>query len=146
MRAARSSGLPLSVLGGGHDWAGSAIRDGGLLVDLSPMRQVTVDGAEARVAGGTTVSDVPDAARPHGYGAAVGTVGAVGYAGLTLGGGYGTLIGVTGLGPATTPTGCSPRSHCPGGGPRREGTGRRARQRAANASPGTWRMSSHGSE
>jgi FAD/FMN-containing dehydrogenase len=98
VRAARSADMPLSVLAGGHDWAGSAIRDGGLLVDLSPMRQVTVDGAEARVAGGATVSDVLDAALPHGYAAAVGTVSSVGFAGLTLGGGYGTLIGVVGLG------------------------------------------------
>jgi FAD/FMN-containing dehydrogenase len=98
VRAARLTRVPLSVLGGGHDWAGSAIRDGGLLVDLTEMRRVTVDGAEARVAGGATVSDVLDAARPHGYAAAVGTVGSVGFAGLTLGGGYGTLIGVVGLG------------------------------------------------
>ena len=98
VRAARSAGVPLSVLGGGHDWTGSAIRDGGLLVDLSDMRRVTVDGTEARVAGGATVSDVLDAARPHGYAAAVGTVGSVGFTGLTLGGGYGTLIGVVGLG------------------------------------------------
>jgi FAD/FMN-containing dehydrogenase len=98
VRAARSAGMPLSVLAGGHDWAGSFIRDGGLLVDLGTMRQVTVDGAEARVAGGATVSDVLDAARPHGYAAAVGTVSSVGFAGLTLGGGYGTLIGVVGLG------------------------------------------------
>jgi FAD/FMN-containing dehydrogenase len=98
VRAARSAGLPLSVLGGGHDWAGHAIRDGGLVVDLRPMRQVTVDGAQARVGGGATVSDVLAAARPHGYAAVVGTVGSVGYAGVTLGGGYGTLIGVAGLG------------------------------------------------
>ncbi|HEV3359459.1 MAG TPA: FAD-binding oxidoreductase [Pseudonocardiaceae bacterium] len=98
VRAARSAGVPLSVLGGGHDWAGSAIRDGGLLVDLSPMRQVTVKDATAHVAGGATVSDVLDAARPHGYAAAVGTVGSVGFVGLTLGGGYGTLIGLIGLG------------------------------------------------
>ncbi|GAA1956474.1 FAD-binding oxidoreductase [Catenulispora subtropica] len=96
--AARSGGLPLSVLGGGHDWAGGAIREGGLLVDLSAMRQVVVEGAEARVAGGATVSDVLDAVRPHGYAAAVGTVSSVGFAGLTLGGGYGTLIGLVGLG------------------------------------------------
>src|SRR6185437_11057461 len=64
VRAARSAGMPLSVLGGGHDWAGSAVRDGGLLIDLSGMRQVTIDGDEARVAGGATVSDVLDAARP----------------------------------------------------------------------------------
>jgi FAD/FMN-containing dehydrogenase len=98
VRAARSASVPVSVLGGGHDWSGNAVRDAGLLVDLSGMRQVTVDGAEARVAGGATVSDVLDAARPHGYAAAVGTVSSVGFAGLTLGGGYGTLIGVVGLG------------------------------------------------
>jgi len=98
VRAARSADVPLSVLGGGHDWAGSAIRDGGLLVDLSGMRQVTVDGAEARVAGGATVSDVLDAARPHGYAAAVGQVSSAGFAGLTLGGGYGPLMGLVGLG------------------------------------------------
>jgi len=98
VRAARSAGMPLSVLAGGHDVTGSAIRDGSLLVDLSGMRQVTVDGAEARVAGGATASDVLDATRPHGQAAAVGTVSSVGFAGLTLGGGYGTLIGVAGLG------------------------------------------------
>jgi FAD/FMN-containing dehydrogenase len=98
VRAAGSAGMPLSVLAGGHDVTGSAIRDGSLLVDLSTMRQVTVDGAEARVAGGATASDVLDAARPHGYAAAVGTVSSVGFAGLTLGGGYGTLVGVIGLG------------------------------------------------
>jgi hypothetical protein len=98
VRAARSADLPLSVLGGGHDWAGHAIRDDGLVVDLRPMRQVTVDGAQARVGGGATVSDVLDAARPHGYAAVVGTVGSVGFAGVTLGGGYGTLIGIAGLG------------------------------------------------
>jgi FAD/FMN-containing dehydrogenase len=98
VQAARYARVPVSVLGGGHDWSGSAVRDAGLLVDLSRMRQVTVDGVEARVAGGATVSDVLDAARPHGYAAAVGTVSSVGFAGLTLGGGYGTLIGVVGLG------------------------------------------------
>lgn len=98
VRAARSAGLPLSVLGGGHDWAGSAIRDGGLLVDLSPMRQVTVTGTEARIDGSATVGDVLDAARPHGLAATVGTVASVGFIGLTLGGGYGTLIGLIGLG------------------------------------------------
>jgi FAD/FMN-containing dehydrogenase len=98
VRASRSAGMPLSVLAGGHDWAGSAIRDGGLLVDLSPMRQVIVDSAEARLGDGATASDILDAARPFGYAAAAGTVSTVGFAGLTLGGGYGTLIGVVGLG------------------------------------------------
>jgi FAD/FMN-containing dehydrogenase len=95
VNAARSAGLPLSVLAGGHDWAGSDVRDGGLLVDLSTMRQVTVDGDGARVGGGATVSDVFEAVRSNDRAAAVGTVG---YAGLVLGGGYGPLIGVAGLG------------------------------------------------
>jgi FAD/FMN-containing dehydrogenase len=98
VRAARSAGMPLSVVGGGHDWTGNVIVEGGLLVDLRPMRLVTVDDAEARVGGGATVSDVLDASRPHGYAAAVGTVSSVGFAGLTLGGGYGPLNGVVGLG------------------------------------------------
>lgn len=98
VQAARSADVPLSVRGGGHDWAGGAIADGGLMIDLSGMRQVVVEGDEARVAGGATVSDVLDAARPHGLAAAVGTVGSVGFTGLTLGGGYGTLIGLIGLG------------------------------------------------
>src|ERR1700716_941683 len=54
VRAARRHGLPLSVRGGGHDWAGRALRDEGLVLDLSAMRQVTVDTAAkiATVAGG----------------------------------------------------------------------------------------------
>lgn len=99
VRAARDHGLPLSVRGGGHDWAGRALRDGGLVVDLSRMRQVSVD-ALARVAtvqGGATAGEVVAAAAPHELSAATGTVGAVGLAGLTLGGGYGPLGGRLGL-------------------------------------------------
>ncbi|WP_020497344.1 FAD-binding oxidoreductase [Sciscionella marina] len=98
VRAVGAVGVPVSVLGGGHDWTGSAIVDGGVLIDLRGMRQVRIEGRVACVAGGATVSDVLDAARPYGGAAAVGTVGSVGFAGLTLGGGYGTLIGVVGLG------------------------------------------------
>src|SRR5262245_1366360 len=89
--AARRYELPLSVRGGGHDWAGRALRDGGLVIDLSGMRQVIVD-AEAQIAtleGGATAGDVITAAAPYELSAATGTVGAVGMAGLTLGGGYG---------------------------------------------------------
>src|SRR5262245_55437188 len=56
IRAARAHRLPVSVRGGGHDWAGRAVRHGGLVVDLSAMRRVVVD-PEARVAtvaGGAT--------------------------------------------------------------------------------------------
>src|SRR5258706_4591153 len=54
VRAARAYGLPLSVRGGGHDWAGRALSHQGLVVDLSRMRQVEVDvrGQVATVAGG----------------------------------------------------------------------------------------------
>ncbi|GAA4443424.1 FAD-dependent oxidoreductase [Phytohabitans houttuyneae] len=97
--AAREQGLPLSVRGGGHDWLGRAVRDGGLVIDLAGMRRVTVDAAAgvATVEGGATVRDVIAAAAPHGLVAAAGTVGGVGMAGLTLGGGYGPLLGRFGL-------------------------------------------------
>jgi FAD/FMN-containing dehydrogenase len=55
IRVARDHGIRLSVLGGGHDWAGRALSDGGLLIDMSRMRGVRVD-ASARVA---TVGGAP---------------------------------------------------------------------------------------
>ena len=91
--------LPLSVRGGGHDWAGRALRQDGVVIDLSGMTHVIVD-PESRVAtvqGGATAGNVIDAAQVHGLSAATGTVGGVGMAGLTLGGGYGPLIGRYGL-------------------------------------------------
>ncbi len=94
---AREARIPLSVRGGGYDWAGRSLKDRGLVVDLSEMREVSVEGNVAIVAGGTTISDVLDAAETHGMSAATGTVGAVGMAGLTLGGGYGRLSGIAGL-------------------------------------------------
>src|SRR5262249_10619960 len=97
--AARNHHLPLSVRGGGHDWAGRALRHGGLVIDLSGMRQVAID-AEARIAtvsGGATAGDVIEAAAPYELSAVTGTVGTVGMAGLTLGGGYGPLNGRFGL-------------------------------------------------
>jgi hypothetical protein len=99
VQAACSHGLPLSVRGGGHDWAGRALRHSGLVIDLSQMRRVEVD-ADARVAtilGGVTAGDLINAAAPHGLVAVTGTIGAVGMAGLTLGGGYGPLTSRYGL-------------------------------------------------
>jgi hypothetical protein len=99
VRAAREYGLPLSVRGGGHDWAGRALRDGGVVIDLSEMRSVEIDAqAEvATIAGGARAADVAAAGAPFGLAAATGTVGAVGMAGLTLGGGYGPLMANVGL-------------------------------------------------
>src|SRR5579875_618736 len=97
VREARAGHLPLSVLGGGHDWAGRAVRAGGLVIDLRGMQAVDIDGEVATVGGGTTAAGLTAAAARTGQAAAAGTVGAVGMAGLTLGGGYGPLCGVAGL-------------------------------------------------
>jgi FAD/FMN-containing dehydrogenase len=96
--AARSAGLSLSVRGGGHDWAGRALCDG-LVLDLSDMRDIVVspDRCSARVAGGARASDVLALTDPLGLAAVTGSCSAVGMAGLTLGGGYGPLIGRFGL-------------------------------------------------
>ncbi|KOX01770.1 MULTISPECIES: FAD-binding oxidoreductase [unclassified Streptomyces] len=97
--AARGNGLPLSVRGGGHDWAGRSLSPDGLVVDLSSMRQVVVDPRTrtATVRGGATAGDVVTAADPHGLCPATGTVAGVGMTGLTLAGGYGPLNGRAGL-------------------------------------------------
>lgn len=99
VRAARDNGLPLSVRGGGHDWAGRSLRPGGLVVDLSAMRQVVVEPRTrtAVVQGGATAGDVVTAAAPYGLCPATGTVAGVGMTGLTLAGGYGPLNGRAGL-------------------------------------------------
>jgi FAD/FMN-containing dehydrogenase len=96
---ARRYCLPVSVRGGGHDWAGRAIRPGGLVIDLTGMRQVTVH-AGARIAtagGGATAREVIAAAGPHDLVAATATCGSAGLAGLTSSGGYGPLTGRFGL-------------------------------------------------
>lgn len=95
--AAREAGVGLSVRGGGHDWAGRALREGGLVIDLGGMRDVRVDGDAAVLDGGSRAGDVVAAAAPHGANVATGTAGAVGMAGLSLGGGYGPLLGTAGL-------------------------------------------------
>jgi len=99
VRAARAYGLPLSVRGGGHDWAGRALSHHGLVVDLSRMRQVEVDARTqvATVAGGARAIDVIAAAGPHGLAAVTGASGTVGLAGLLTGGGYGPLLPRFGL-------------------------------------------------
>src|ERR1700760_207581 len=97
--AARARNLPLSVRGGGQDWVGQPMRQERLVVDLSAMRRVVIDPV-ARVAiveGGATGTDVIRAAQAHGLGAVTGHFGAVGMAGFTLSGGYGSLTPKFGL-------------------------------------------------
>jgi FAD/FMN-containing dehydrogenase len=99
VRVARRHGLPLSVRGAGHHWAGLALRPDGLVIDLSTMSQVIVDphSRVATVAGGAKVKDVVAPADAHGLVAALGNCGEVGVAGLTLGGGYGPQTALYGL-------------------------------------------------
>jgi FAD/FMN-containing dehydrogenase len=98
LRAARDSDLPLSVRGGGHDWAGRALCDG-IVIDLSAMNGVVVasDNRTAQISGGARASDVLALTDPLRVAAVAGAFGAVGMAGFTLGGGYGALIGRFGL-------------------------------------------------
>lgn len=99
VRSARAHGLPLSVRGGGHDWAGRALCHNGVVIDLSQMRRVDVDSkaSVATIQGGTKAEDLISAAAPHGLVAATGNCGTVGMVGLTLGGGYGPLTPRSGL-------------------------------------------------
>jgi len=95
---ARDCGLPLSVRGGGHDWAGRALCPG-VVIGLSRMSGVVldVDRSSAIISGSARATDVARVTDPLGLAAVTGSVGAVGMAGLTLGGGYGPLIGRFGL-------------------------------------------------
>jgi FAD/FMN-containing dehydrogenase len=99
VRTARQHDLSLSVRGGGHDWAGRALRHNGLVIDMSHMRRADVDpGASvAAIEGGATGMDVTSFTVPYGLVAATGNCGAVGMVGLTTGGGYGPLTSRYGL-------------------------------------------------
>ncbi len=98
VRAAREMDVPLSVRGGGHDWAGRSLCSG-IVIDLSRMKDVAIDPTNrtARIGGGTRATDLLAATDPQALTAVTGACGGVGMAGLTLGGGYGPLIGRFGL-------------------------------------------------
>ena len=98
IRAARDCRLPLSVRGGGHDWACRALCSG-IVIDLSGMNGVAVgsDKRTAQISGGARASDVAAVTDPLGVAPVAGSCSAVGMAGFTLGGGYGALIGRFGL-------------------------------------------------
>jgi FAD/FMN-containing dehydrogenase len=100
VRWIRAHELPLSVRGGGHDFAGRALSEHGVTIDLSQMRAVTIDpdARTADVQGGATAGDLIEAAQKYGLATTTGTVASVGMAGFTLGGGYGPLMGAYGLG------------------------------------------------
>src|SRR5215472_1388242 len=99
LRFARDRDLLISVKGGGHNVTGYAVCAGGLMLDLSAMREARVD-AGARlivVGGGATWRDVDTATQCHGLATVGGIVSSTGVAGLTLGGGHGWLMRKHGL-------------------------------------------------
>lgn len=96
---ARKNDLPISIRAGGHNVAGHAVCDDGLMIDLSLMRNVTVD-ADRRIAsveGGALWRDVDAASQAHGLATPGGLVSDTGVAGLTLSGGIGWLRAKHGL-------------------------------------------------
>jgi FAD/FMN-containing dehydrogenase len=99
VRFGREHHLLVSVRGAGHNIAGNAVCDGGMMIDLSGMKSVEVDAANrtARVQPGATLGDVDAATQRHGLALPVGINSTTGIAGLTLGGGFGWLSRKHGL-------------------------------------------------
>jgi FAD/FMN-containing dehydrogenase len=97
---ARSSGLEISVRGGGHNVAGRAVADGGVMIDLAPMTGIHVDPAArtVRAQGGVIWSELNREAHAHGLAVTGGAISSTGIAGYTLGGGLGWLMAKHGLG------------------------------------------------
>ncbi len=95
VRLSRELGLEVAVRGGGHSPAGRAVVDGGLMIDLSPMRGIAVDprARTVRAQGGVTWVEFNRETQLHGLATTGGAVGSTGIAGLTLGGGVGWLMG-----------------------------------------------------
>jgi FAD/FMN-containing dehydrogenase len=99
LRNGTEHGLRIAVRSGGHNGGGLGSVDGGLLIDLSQIDEITVDpGASmVRVGGGALLKDVTEATHQHGLTVPVGVVGTTGIGGLTLGGGVGHLSRAYGL-------------------------------------------------
>ncbi|MCI0634572.1 MAG: FAD-binding oxidoreductase, partial [Actinobacteria bacterium] len=96
---ARRAGLEVSVRGGGHNVAGRAVTEGGVMIDLSELKGIAIDPerATATAGGGVIWRELNDAAAEHGLAVTGGAVSTTGIAGLTLGGGLGWLMAKYGL-------------------------------------------------
>jgi FAD/FMN-containing dehydrogenase len=92
---ARDQGAEISVRGGGHNVAGRAVTEGGVMIDLSQMRGIHIDpaGRTARAQGGATWGELNRETQLHGLAVTGGMISTTGIAGLTLGGGLGWLMG-----------------------------------------------------
>ena len=99
VRFAREHDLLVSIRGGGHNVAGLALCDGGLLIDLSPMKGVHVDPQERilRAQPGLRLGDLDHETQAYGLAVSAGIVTTTGIAGLTLGGGFGWITPKYGL-------------------------------------------------
>ena len=99
LRIAREHRLPVAVRGGGHSVAGHGLIDGGLVIDLRRMRAVRVEPRRrlASAQGGALWEDVDTATQAHNLAVTGGTFIDTGIGGLTLGGGFGYLMGTAGL-------------------------------------------------
>ena len=93
IKFARENGLEISIRGAGHNIAGNAVCDNGVMIDLSTMTNVRVDSEKKRayVEPGVTLGDFNEAVQVHGLATPVGINSTTGIAGLTLGGGIGWL-------------------------------------------------------
>lgn len=96
---ARANDQVVAVRGGGHNIAGHAVCDAGVMIDLSPMKRVEVDpqARRANVEPGCTLADFDAAAQAHGLATPLGINSTTGVAGLTLGGGFGWLSRAYGM-------------------------------------------------
>jgi FAD/FMN-containing dehydrogenase len=99
VRLAREHDLAVSIKGGGHSVAGRSVCEGGLMIDLSGMREVKVDPERkiASVEPGAILADMDSATQKYGLATTGGLVSETGVAGLTLGGGLGYLARRFGL-------------------------------------------------
>src|SRR5713226_4626760 len=99
VRFARTRELLVSVRGGGHNITGNAVCEGGLMIDLSPMKSVRVDPIKrtARAEAGLTWGEYNRETQAFGLASTGGVVSTTGIAGLTLGGGLGWMMGKHGL-------------------------------------------------
>ncbi|RVA26829.1 FAD-binding oxidoreductase, partial [Mesorhizobium sp. M7A.F.Ca.US.001.01.1.1] len=99
VKFASKNDLLVAVRGGGHNVAGRALCDNGIVIDLSAMRGVMVEAKTqtVRVQGGATLGDLDRETHLHGLAVPVGVVSKTGVAGLTLGGGVGWLVRKHGL-------------------------------------------------